>query len=140
MSDRARRATAALEILTAIGLLLFWTAFFTVGLAPASPPPGYFAFEHAFPVPDGLLAVALLAAGLLLLDGRAERQRFGRVLSVACGGALMFLGALDISFNAQNGMYAISVRDTVLSVAINAWCVGFGLALVRQELRATREQ
>jgi hypothetical protein len=139
VSDRARRATAVLEILTAIGLLLFWTAFFTVGLAPATPPPGYFAFEHAFPVPDVLLAVALLVAASFLLDGRAGRQRRGRVLSAACAGALLFLGVLDISFNVHNGMYAISALDTVLSLSINAWCVGFGAFVVLQEARAARK-
>jgi len=120
------RTIAILEILTALGLTGFWLAFFTVGLAPARPPTGYFEFEHSFPVPDLLLAGMFLVAGRLLLDAQPERRRLGRSLSLVCAGALMFLGVLDISFNLQNGMYSISAQDTVLALAINAWCVGFG--------------
>jgi hypothetical protein len=138
MNDRDRnplRVIAILEIGTALGLSGFWLAFFTVGLAPARPPAGYFQFEHSFPVPDLLLAGLFLVAGRCLLDLRPERRRFGRSLSLVCAGALMFLGVLDTSFNLQNGMYAISLQDTLLALAINAWCVGFGAALV---LRCSR--
>jgi hypothetical protein len=133
MNDQNRnplRSVAILEIGTALGLIGFWLAFFTVGLAPARPPVGYVQFEHSFPVPDLLVAGLFLVAGRCLLDVRAERRRLGRSLSLVCAGALMFLGALDISFNVQNGMYSISLQDTLLAVAINAWCVGFGAALM----------
>jgi hypothetical protein len=130
------RVIAILEIVTALGLGLFWLAFFTVGLAPANPPVGYFQFEHSFPVPDLLLAWLLLIAGRCLLDVRPERRRLGRALSLVGAGALMFLGVLDISFNVQNGMYAISLLDTLLALAVNAWCVGFGVALVSRCRRA----
>jgi hypothetical protein len=125
-----QRVVAILEIITALGLCLFWLAFFTVGLAPANPPVGYFQFEHSFPPPDLLLAGLFLVAGCCLLDMRPQRRRCGRSLSLVGAGALMFLGALDISFNLQNGMYAISLQDTLLALAVNAWCVGFGAALV----------
>jgi hypothetical protein len=35
---------ASLEIATAVGIAVFWLLFFTVGVAPTRPPPGYFAF------------------------------------------------------------------------------------------------
>jgi hypothetical protein len=130
------RVVAILEIITALGLCLFWLAFFTVGLAPAKPPVGYFQFEHSFPVPDLLLAVLLLVAGRCLLDVRSERRCLGRSLSLVGAGALIFLGVLDVSFNVQNGMYAISLLDTLLALAVNAWCVGFGAALVIRCRRA----
>ena len=124
------RTIAILEIATAIGLILFWVAFFAVGLAPADPPVGYTQFEHSFPVPDILLAGLFLVAGRCLLGAREECRQLGRSLSLVCAGAVMFLGALDISFNLQNGMYAISLQDTLLALAINTWCVGFGAVLV----------
>jgi len=31
---------AIFETLTALGLILFWIGFFTIGLAPETPPPG----------------------------------------------------------------------------------------------------
>ena len=120
------KALPALAIITAAGLALFWIGFFTVGLAPENPPACYFAYEHSFPVPDIILAIALLAGGVLALKGNAN----GRTILVAGGGALVFLGLLDICFNWQNGMYAISALDLALNAFINLWCVGFGTALV----------
>lgn len=115
-----------LGIITSAGLALFWIGFFTVGLAPDNPPACYFAYEHSFPVPDIILAVVLLAGGILALKGNP----FGRTLLVAGGGALVFLGLLDICFNWQNGMYAISAMDFVLNGIINLWCVALGMALI----------
>jgi hypothetical protein len=137
MTDRqSLRVIAILETLTALGLVLFWLAFFTVGLAPATPPAGYFQFEHSFPLPDLLLAGLFIVAGRCLLDVQPERRRLGRSLSLVGAGALTFLGVLDISFNLQNGMYAISLQDTLLALAINAWCVAFGTAVVLRCWRA----
>ena len=111
------------EALTALGLILFWIGFFTIGLAPQTPPPGYFVYEHSFPLPDLILAAALLVAAQLLYQGKAA----GRTLSLVCAGALIFLGVLDFSFNLQNGLYAISTLDLVLNAFINLWCVVLGL-------------
>jgi hypothetical protein len=115
-----------LSIITAAGLVLFWIGFFTIGLAPANPPDGYFVYEHSFPVPDIILAMVLIAGGILNMTGGAH----GTTLLVAGGGALVFLGILDISFNFQNGMYKISVLDMILNAFINLWCVIFGAAIV----------
>ena len=119
------RTIAILELLTGIGLILFWILFFTVGLAPKNPPPGYFAYEHSFPLPDGLLAILLLAAGILLL----LNNPWGGNLSLIAAGALVFLGVLDFSFNIQNGVYKISKSDLILNAFLNVWCVGFGVAI-----------
>ena len=72
------------------------------------------------------MAVLLLAAGILLMKNRL----WGVNLSLAAGGALVFLGLLDFSFNIQNGVYLTSTIDLVLNAFINIWCVGFGLALI----------
>lgn len=112
-----------IESLTALGLIFFWAGFFTVGLAPENPPPCYFVFEHAFPLPDLILAVALLFAARQLSRGKA----LGKTLSLLCAGALAFLGILDFSFNIQNGMYAVSAVDLVLNALINLWCVSAGV-------------
>ncbi len=126
---------STLQIATGCGLLLFWAAFHTIGLAPAHPPAGYFVYEHSFTVPDCLLAFALIHAGRLNLQDDAPARSNGKVWSIATAGALVFLGALDVSFNLQNGMYRLSIMDTILSLAINAWCIGFG-AWVIWKLRA----
>jgi hypothetical protein len=120
------RSLALLQILTAVGIVAFWVAFFTVGLAPAVPPPGYFEFEHAFPLPDLLLAAGLIAAGGFLRSKRDESRTVGRALSLVCAGALLFLGFVDLSFNVQNGIYTVSLGDGVMAAAVQAWCIGFG--------------
>ena len=116
---------AILELLTGVGLILFWIGFFTIGLAPKNPPKGYMEYEHSFPLPDGLLAVLLLVAGTLIL----LNIPVGRNLSLIGAGALLFLGVLDFSFNIQNGVYKISKSDLILNAFLNIWCVGFGIAI-----------
>lgn len=117
------RLIASLQIVTAVGLILFWIAFFTVGMAPDRPPACYMAYEYAFPLPDVLLAVLLLVTGILLM----KNSLTGRKLSLVAAGALIFLGVLDFSFNIQNGIYTSSTLDLVINAFINLWCVGFGL-------------
>ena len=118
-------AIAILELLTAVGLILFWIGFFTIGLAPKNPPQGYMEYEHSFPLPDGLLAILMLVAGTLLL----LNNPWGSHLSLVAAGALVFLGVLDFSFNIQNGVYKISKGDLILNAFLNVWCVVFGVAI-----------
>ena len=125
MEMEGLKTIAVLEMLTGIGLILFWILFFTVGLAPKNPPQGYMAYEHSFPLPDGLLAILLLVAGTLLM----LNNPLGINLSLVAVGALVFLGVLDFSFNTQNGIYNISKLDLVLNAFINIWCVGLGVAI-----------
>jgi hypothetical protein len=122
---RSETTVAVLELITAVGIILFWIGFFTVGLAPANPPEGYFVYEHSFPMPDSVLALILIAAAVSLFRGKP----LGRSLSLVAAGGLIFLGVIDFSFNIANGMYAISVLDTILNAFINLWCAGFGVFL-----------
>lgn len=123
--NAADRTLASLAIATAVGIAAFWAAFFTVGLAPDRPPECYLAFERSFPLPDGALALALLAAGVLVRRGAPP----GRALALVASGGLVFLGLLDLSFNLQQGVYASSTTDLAVNALINAWCVLLGLAL-----------
>lgn len=117
---------AILQLLTGAGLILFWVGFFTIGLAPKNPPKGYLEYEHSFPLPDALLTLLLLTAGILML----LNNPLSRTLSLVAAGGLIFLGVLDFSFNIQNGIYKISRSDLILNAFINIWCVGFGLAII----------
>ncbi|MEW5723544.1 MAG: hypothetical protein AB1896_10590 [Thermodesulfobacteriota bacterium] len=135
MRNGGIKTLAWLQMATGVGIVLFWIGFFTVGLAPENPPPGYFAFEHAFPLPDAFLAAALILAGALLIQGRPA----GRVLGLAAAGGLVFLGLVDFSFNLENGMYTLSAADLALNGFINLWCVGLGLVSIRRLGLAERE-
>ena len=123
--NKSGRVRAWLMILTGAGIILFWIAFFAIGLAPENAPPCYLSFEHAFPPPDGLLALCLILAGVLVMRDRPR----GRTLSLVGAGGLMFLGVIDISYNLQNGIYGLGIGEMISMAAINLWCVGFGAVL-----------
>ncbi len=123
--DRTRtiKTIGILNQVTASGVLLYWLGFFTIGLAPDNAPTGYLEYEHAFPLPD------LILAGLMFLSGwQLQRQQIAAVaLALSCAGALIFLGVLDFSFNLQNGMYQLSTAELISNASINIWCIGYGL-------------
>jgi hypothetical protein len=121
-----QQALTIAQIATGIGVAVFWFMFFTVGMAPVAPPVCYFAYEHAFPPPDLILAAALIASGFDILRGGP----WGLGVSLACAGGLMFLGVLDLSFSAQNGGFAGPLGETLQAGFISLWCIVLGLAIV----------
>lgn len=123
---RTESALSWTQIATGIGILAFWLLFFSADIAPARPPACYFPFEHSFPLPDSLLALALIASGV---DGLRGGQ-WGAGASLACAGGLIFLGLIDLSFTAQNGGFSGPLGDTLVSVALSVWCVGLGAWIV----------
>ncbi len=114
------KITTALQLLTAIGLILFWTAFFIVGFENPDYPSYYTKFEHSFPLPDSFLCIVLLVAYV-----NRSKSIWGNYTFVAAG-AMIFLGLCDFSFNIMNGMYTVSLADGMMNAFINVWCVGFG--------------
>lgn len=132
------RTLARLQLATAGGLLLYWLLFFTVGLAPDDPPPGYFVFESSFTVADIVLAAAYIRAATFLLSNDVADQAVGSGLSLVCAGATLFLGGLDVSFHWQSGVFPTPSMDTLVEMAINVWCLGFGLLLVYKFLPEVR--
>ncbi len=125
--EKKIRTIAVLQLIMALGLILFWVGFFTVGMAPENPPPCYFAYEHSFPVPDIIMALALIVSSVMLFKGNP----LGKAISLVCAGSLFFLGVLDMCFNYQNGVYAASTMDLVSNLFINIACVVLGLIIVR---------
>jgi hypothetical protein len=126
MSGERQLILGCLEILTGLGIALYWVLFFFFDMKPVNPPAGYLSFEHAFIVSDLLVAGFLAAGGGLLLANR----ELGRIISLPCGGGLVYLGVTDVSFNTTNGMYTQALSQTLQNAAINLWCVGFGLCLI----------
>ncbi|MBI1745270.1 MAG: hypothetical protein HYR55_01625 [Acidobacteria bacterium] len=129
----ALRKLAILQIVMALGLIGFWVTFFTIGLAPQEPPPGYFVYELAFPFPDGCLALSLLLAAAGIFRNRPAAL----YLTVASLGGLIFLGLLDLSFNWRNGIFMANPVDATINGLINITCVLFGsgaIFFVKQNL------
>lgn len=115
------KITAALQLLTAIGLILFWTAFFLIGFENPDYPSYYTKFEHSFPLPDSFLCIVLLIAYV------NRSKPIWRHCTFVAAGAMIFLGLCDFSFNIMNGMYTVGLTDGIMNAFINIWCVGFGL-------------
>lgn len=129
-SGKIIHAVAIMELVFAFGIVAFWAVFFStdmVDIDDSRLKEVYLAFESAFPVPDVYLSVVLTIGGLGLL----KRKYSGVLFSLMGGGSLIFLGLLDISFNARQGIYFLSVGEAVLNASINFLCVAFGLYLVR---------
>lgn len=118
-------AMARAQLVTGFGIIVFWVLFFSGGLAPAHPPACYFTFEHAFPLPDTVLAIGLLIAGTLAIKGKSRAS----TLSLVCAGGLLFLGLLDASFNLQNGIYTSNFAEGAMAIAINLWCIALSIAI-----------
>ena len=127
------RTTAILQIATGIGIVAFWVLFFTVGLAPADPPPCYFPFEHSFPPPDLALAAALLASGWNLLNSGS----WGRTVSLVCAGGLLFLGIIDMSFTVQRGGLKGPLHELQGTIVITVRSIGLGIWMVNVHHGAT---
>lgn len=125
---KTRPAVAVLELGVALGIIAFWTAYFstdTVNIADSRLKEIYTAFESAFPVADLYLAVVLIIGGIGLL----KKRPYGYMFSLMGGAALIFLGLLDVSFNLQQGIYLLGAGEAVLNIFINAMCLGFGAFL-----------
>ncbi len=126
---KTRPAVALMELGVALGIIAFWTAYFStdmVTIADVRLKEICTAFESAFPVADLYLAAMLSIGGIGLL----KKRLYGYVFSLMGGAVLIFLGLLDVSFNLQQGIYLLGSGEAVLNIFINAMCLGFGSFLV----------
>jgi hypothetical protein len=119
------KSLAYVAIITGVGIIAFWIAFFTIGLAPENAPACYVAYEHSFPLPDAVLSLGLIAGGVMVL-----RDENKSVWLLPSAGGLIFLGLVDFAFNVQNSMYTISLADGILNACINLWCVILGCIII----------
>ena len=112
----AQRIAAAL-------VALFWISF--LGEFRELPAP-LVDFEWSFLVPDLLWIVApFLLASHWLLTG----NRKGRAATAVAGGAIFYLGLLDVAYNVRHGQY--STTRGILDAAVNLACLVFGAVNIR---------
>lgn len=120
---------AALELALAVGIVLFWVVFFTEGqvhISDSRLKEKYLAFESAFPIPDAYLSIVLVTGSI----GLWRKKSYGLLFSLLGGASLVFLGLLDISFNAQHGIYRLGWGEAILNLFINLMCLGVGIFLI----------
>jgi hypothetical protein len=113
----ARRLAWAQRIAAAL-VVLFWVSFLG---EYRELPSAMVDFEWSFIVPDLLwIVVPFLVASHWLLTG----NRKGPAASAVAGGAIFYLGLLDVAYNARHGQY--STARGILDAAVNLACLVFG--------------
>jgi hypothetical protein len=130
------RVLAALLIAAALVTACYWWSYFTGGDVMVSHARWYTAFESSFPVADGWMAFCMLVAGIGLWRGR----RWGALFGLMAGSALLYLAAMDITFDQENGMYALARTDDAMKfeIFINATTVLLGGATLVLSWRRLR--
>lgn len=115
-------ALPALCLVTALGIVAYWAAFFAGGINQAREDAVYLGFETAFPVADHVLALLLVFTAYWHRRGDDRAALTG----IAAGGMLVFLALLDITFNVVQGNYALGNVAMQLESIINLWCIALG--------------
>ena len=101
-TDPGTWIVAALEVVAALGIAVFWVTWFRQPHDEPWLPAGYVDHEAPFVYTDSLLAVLLvIAAGLQVAE-----EPIGDSLGLIAGGMLIFLGVLDLAYFARTGMFA----------------------------------
>jgi hypothetical protein len=121
----AERVLGAFLIVAALVTAYYWWSYFTGGDVMVTNARWYKAFESSFPVADGWMSICAALAGIGLWLGRPWGPRFG----LMAASAVLYLAAMDITFDIENGMYAlISGNDAMkFEVFINITCLILGV-------------
>ena len=132
----ARRALGVCLILTAIVTVAYWVDYFTSAEVAVVPARWYTAFESSFPVADGWMALTSLLAGIGFWRGS---PRAG-ALALLAGSALLYLAAMDITFNVENGLYPLARASSAMrfEMLINAWSLVLGVVATVAGWRGAR--
>ncbi|MBI1358809.1 MAG: hypothetical protein GC155_00830 [Alphaproteobacteria bacterium] len=110
----ADRVLSGLLILGAVVTAFYWWSYFTGGDVMVVHDRWYTAFESSFPAADGWLAACMLAAGAGLWSG----QRWAARAGLLAGSALIYLAAMDITFNVENGLYSLAAGNDAMKFEI----------------------
>ncbi len=122
----ADRVLAALLVVAALVTGYYWWSYFVGGGdVMVTNARWYTAFESAFPIADGWMAICAALAGIGLWLGRPSGPRFG----LMAASAILYLAAMDITFDIENGMYALTSGNDAMKfeVFINITCLILGV-------------
>src|ERR1700743_3105093 len=108
------KVLAALLIIGAAVTAFYWWSYFTGGDVMVLHERWYTAFESSFPIADGWMALCMFAAGIGLWSNRP----WGACAGLLAGSALLYLAAMDITFDVENGMYAMAVTNDAMKFEV----------------------
>lgn len=131
------RIVGALLVIGAAVTVFYWWSYFTGGDVMTTHERWYTAFESSFPVADGWMALCMLVSGA----GFLLQRRFAAPWGLMAGSALIYLAAMDIAFNVENGMYALARTNEAMKfeIFINVTTVALGLLTLWVSFRAYRK-
>lgn len=114
-------------LVAAVFLVSYWAVWlFDRGIVASAQTAQYIAFEQAFPLADAWLAgMALLAVVAL-----RRRRPSALIWLAAVGGAALYLGALDILYDFQHGIYTMGSGGAI-ELGINLLTVLSGIGVMR---------
>jgi hypothetical protein len=100
----------------------FWLIYVVEGVSYGSAHDLVGAYEAAFPVADAAFGGSLIAASVSLLRHRPA----GPFFLVMAASMSVYLGILDVTFYASQGLYATLGVAAVVELTVNACCIGGG--------------
>ena len=120
------KVVAALLMVGAIVTVAYWANYFIAGDVRVLPDYWYGSFEDSFPVADGWMAMCMFIAGIGLWRG----ARYGVWVGLMAGSALIYLAAMDITFNIEHGLYAMLPKSgpMITETWINLSTLALGVA------------
>lgn len=86
----------------------------------------YYAFENAFPLADGWIALTCVLALIAL----ARHSPTALLWIIAAGSAGMYLFGMDVLYDLENGIYGMGVGG-VIELFINAITLAFSVVALR---------
>lgn len=122
---KANKVLAVALMAAAFGNFYYWYRHFMGGSdAIVTNARWYSTFEAAFPAADAWMSFCAIAAGIGFWLDRSWAPRFG----LLAASAFFYLAAMDITFNIENGMYALIASNEAMKyeVLINLVCLTIG--------------
>jgi hypothetical protein len=98
-----------------VATLAYWVVFFTSGDVQMRDDAVYIAFENSFPPADAWMALCALLGAI----GLWRRRAWGFLFALLAASSAIFLGLMDVTFNLNEGIYAIAGSETLIEIIIN---------------------
>jgi hypothetical protein len=129
-STAGRRFMVGLLWFGSVATLAYWIIWFFVDRSwlATDDTPAYYTFENAFPAADAWMAVT----GTLAAVALARRRPAALLWMLVAGSASVYLAAMDVLFDLENGIYRASngIANVAVELFINVGCLTGGIAII----------
>ncbi len=111
------------HFISATALLLFWAGYYLSGFSKWMQPEIYSGLTNAFPMPDSILVILMISAGVLTY----QKSKYANRLSIVVALFFLQLGVMGFQIGLPGGMQLISMVTVLRSGFVNLWCIIFAL-------------